>query len=184
MLKERDSLWVKILMTKYNNKVPSNASSWWKDINYLCFEGDEGVWMEGGLCRKVGEDNEVDFWHDNWLGLGRLKDKFGRLFNLSVHQSIIAREMGRWSNGLWVSDLPWRRPFLSREIGMVEELMNIVSTHSLTEGSPDDWIWNREEGGAYSVKSAYVMLQGEVLEPLDKIYNKLWSIRAPSNVFA
>lgn len=160
MLKERDSLWVRILIAKYNDVVPINASSWWKDIHSTCFENDDGEWMEGDLCRKVGEGNEVKLWHDNWLGGGNLKEKFERLFNLSVQQNLTIREMGRWSNGSWDWEFIWQRLILDRDIGMVEDFLNIVSIHTLIEGSVDDWVWTKEGGGAYSVKSAFDMLQG------------------------
>ncbi|XP_057449199.1 uncharacterized protein LOC130740564 [Lotus japonicus] len=182
MLKERDSLWYKILKTKYNDMVPSTTSCWWKDLHSLCFEEGGGQWIEGGLCRKIGEGNEVNFWHVNWLSSGILKEKFWRLFNLSVQQNYTVKEMGRWSNGSWIWELLWQRPFLHREVDMMDELMNIIANHSLTEGTPDSWVWTKEEGGSYSVKSAYDLLQRDVLEPLDKVYQNLCSIKAPSNV--
>lgn len=67
---------------------------------------------------------------------------------------------------------------------MVEELLNIVSNYQLIEGTPDWWLWNKDEGGLYSVKSAFLVLQGEVIEPNDKVFHKLWSIKAPSNVLS
>lgn len=68
MLKERDGLWYKVLVHKYNNEVPPSASNWWKDIHSMCFDAGGEDWMNSGLCRKVGEGNEVDFWNENWLG--------------------------------------------------------------------------------------------------------------------
>lgn len=140
--------------------------------------------MTAGLRRKIGEGNEVVFWKDNWLGSGTLKEKFGRLFNLSTRQHHVIKDLGGWVNGLWCWELHWRRPLLDREVNMVTDLLNFVSNLSLTEGISDDWTWTLEDGGLFSVKSAYSILQGDVIEPIDKIYSKLWSLKAPSNVLS
>ncbi|GKD47745.1 hypothetical protein Tco_1276721, partial [Tanacetum coccineum] len=34
----------------------------------------------------IGNDNTFKFWHDNWLGDVRLKDKFNRCFNLNLQK--------------------------------------------------------------------------------------------------
>lgn len=46
---------------------------------------------------------------------------------------------------------------------MVVQLLNLVSSVPLHEGIPDDWIQSNEEGGTFFVKSAYLLLQGEVV---------------------
>lgn len=43
---------------------------------------------------KLGEGNEVFFWNENWLGLGILKDKYERLYNLSTQQDCCIKELG------------------------------------------------------------------------------------------
>lgn len=62
--------------------------------------------------------------------------------------------------------------------------MNTVSAHSLAEGTLDNWIWTKEEGGSFSVKFAYLLLQGNIDESGDKCFRKLWVVKAPSNVLA
>lgn len=118
------------------------------------------------------------------MGTGILKDRFGRLFNMSTQQHHTIRDMGTWLNGSWHWIFNWRRNFLDRELDMVTDFMSTVSSHSLVEGTLDDWIWTKGEGGLFSVKSAYQLLQGSVDEPEDKCFRKLWGIKAPSNVLA
>ncbi|XP_057418658.1 uncharacterized protein LOC130712859 [Lotus japonicus] len=140
--------------------------------------------MDSGLSRKIGEGNDVKFWSENWLGSGTLKDKFGRLFCLSTQQHHTVNQMGTWVNGSWLWELHWRRILLDRENIMVTELLNSISSCTLSEGVLDDWIWTKEEGGHFSVKSAYLLLQGEVSEPDNQCFRKLWAVKAPSNVLA
>lgn len=171
-------------MAKYNNDVPLNASSWWKDLHLLCFGDGPGAWMEEGLKRKLGEGNDVNFWFENWTGLGSFCDIYGRLFALSSQQNEVIKDMGSWSNGTRLWDLKWRRDILPREENMVEALRIQLSNFTPIEGTQDSWIWTKDEAGRFSVKSAYAVLQGEVREPIHRVYHKLWSLKAPSNVLS
>lgn len=92
--------------------------------------------------------------------------------------------MGEWTNGIWHWTFTWRRPLLQREEDMIEELKNVVSSFPLRERTPDEWIWNKEDGDIFSVKSAFLLLQGAVEEHPDRIFSNLWSLIAPSNVLS
>lgn len=67
---------------------------------------------------------------------------------------------------------------------MVEALRIQLSNFTPIEGTQDSWIWTKDEAGRFSVKSAYAVLQGEVREPIHRVYHKLWSLKAPSNVLS
>ncbi|XP_050238155.1 uncharacterized protein LOC126687642 [Mercurialis annua] len=59
-------------------------SSIWKGIRRKCC-GDKFGWnvFIDNNRYKVGDGTVVSVWHDNWLGDGRLIDRFPKLFNLS-----------------------------------------------------------------------------------------------------
>ncbi|XP_057443259.1 uncharacterized protein LOC130735191 [Lotus japonicus] len=160
LLKDKDNLWSKVLHAKYKNTVPVDASSWWKDLNLMCFDEGLGGWMEDGLCQKIGEGNDTKFWHDNWLGSRPLRDIYVRLYYLSTQQNHTIEE------------------------SLVDELHQQVCNFTLIEGARDDWVWNKEEGGVFTVKSAFEILLGEVTEPADRVFHKLWSLKAPSNTLS
>lgn len=158
---KENSLWYKVFLAKYNSEVPSHASNWWKDLHHMCFGDGMDDWM-----------NEVEFWNVNWLGSGILRDNFRRLFTLSNQQNHYIREMGNWVNGVWHWELTWRRTILNREESMVDELKHQVSNFTLTEGILDRRVWAKEEGGMFSVKFAYAILQGEVMESTETLVIK------------
>lgn len=85
---------------------------------------------------------------------------------------------------MWQWELNWRRPILERELNIVEELLNLVSNYPLVGGTPDSWVWTKEEGSIFSVKSTYLILQGVIMQPQEKVFQKLWAIKAPSNVLS
>lgn len=150
----------------------------------MCFDDIHGSWMNEGLCRKIGEGNETEFWNDSWLGTDIIKVKYPRLFSISIQQNLNIKEMGHWRNGTWQWEFRWRRNIFNREESLVEELRQQVDSVTLSEGVADKWIWSKEEGGIYSVKSAYVCLLGELGDLADGVFQKLWSVRAPSNAIS
>lgn len=84
MMMEKNNLWCKILQSKYKNRVPNSASTWWKDLHMLCFSEGPGSWFGECITRKVGNGEDVKFWGENWLGGEALKTSFSRLFSLSL----------------------------------------------------------------------------------------------------
>ncbi|XP_057419228.1 uncharacterized protein LOC130713477 [Lotus japonicus] len=66
----------------------------------------------------------------------------------------------------------------------MEELRQQVDSFNLSEGVTDTWLWSKEEGGFYTVKSAYYLLQGGEGTPTGSVFQKLWTVKAPSNAIS
>lgn len=92
--KDNESLWVNVVMEKYNldqrswlSKCPSRGSisTVWKDI---CSVGDHSSSVRGivqeGFKIKVCAGNNIYFWNHSWIGPHTLKEDFPRLFLLST----------------------------------------------------------------------------------------------------
>lgn len=91
ILNEQASLWVRILKAKYaipvqhsHVNIEDKMSLWWKDILRSCFGDNEGAWFDLNMGLKLGEGICVSFLHVPWMGQEQLKDKFVRLYYLSL----------------------------------------------------------------------------------------------------
>lgn len=64
------------------------GSSWWKEVARI--RDDVGVegesWFEENLREKVGDEVDTFFWMGPWLRATPLYERFGKLFELSVHR--------------------------------------------------------------------------------------------------
>lgn len=64
---------------------------------------------------RLGDGREVLFWDGAWSGDKTLKDRFPRLFHLSIWKDGMVKEMREWVGGRWIWRLEWRRNLLDRE---------------------------------------------------------------------
>lgn len=112
LLLEEESLWGKVMIAKYD--VPlygeraeprGTSSSWWKDLMRSCSGGTESCWFDWGVERKIGKGNSVRFWSDTWCRHFTLKDRYLRLYNLSLQKDAIIFDLGTWT---W--NFSWRGP--------------------------------------------------------------------------
>jgi len=56
------------------------ASAWWRDISVLRSE----EWFHGNVSRVVGDGKNTLFWTDVWVDGVSFRDRFTRLFELSL----------------------------------------------------------------------------------------------------
>lgn len=95
MVSGEKSLWVKIVESRYGsfsrvsnfNEVYKNWSLWWRGLYELWCSPVAAVgnlfWDKLSFVLENG--SRVKFWVDPWLaGKGRMKDRFPRLFELSI----------------------------------------------------------------------------------------------------
>ena len=103
------------------------TSSWWRDIAALRSE----VWFHGNVNRFVGDGKNTLFWTDVWLGGMSFRDRFTRLFELSLlkRESISGMHALGW--GIEGEAWRWRRRLLAREEELVGELRLLLQNVSL-----------------------------------------------------
>lgn len=189
LLVDHQSVWGRVVRAKY--KIPTqfdqvieagNCSSWWKDIIRTCFQGEGDCWFNNGLRKELGDGRKTLFWQDIWVGHQRLCEQFRHLYILSVQRSSCISEMGHWEQGVWSWNLLWRRNLLAREEEKVGDLLTVLQQANLTEDKGDKWTWLADSSGSFTVKSAYVFMQGFELEESIMAFEHLWKGLAPSNV--
>ena len=70
----------------------------------------EGI-VDNGIRNLVGDGQNTLFWEDLWVGEQRLKQRFPRLFLMSLQKSSTIADYGFWDGGSWHWSLLWRREF-------------------------------------------------------------------------
>lgn len=169
-LKERDSLWSKVLSAKYNQNSSSKPSIWWQDLQKHCYAEGISDWFDTNIYRTVGEGNAAKFWSEAWFNQEKLLIKFPRLYNITIQRDCCIKEVGFWLNGIWNWDLKWRRDLREFEAAQFDVLIDYLR-----------WAWKATPEGFFTVHSAYCLLQGpRSLDPND-VFKQLWSSRAPPN---
>lgn len=72
----------------------------------------------------------------------------------------------------------------AREQILVEGLHQVIEGVTLQEGSLDKRIWIAEPDGAFTVQTAYKILQAPTVGEVEPVFNEVWNSKAPSNVCA
>lgn len=104
----------------------------------------QGWWM------RVGE---TSFWRDKWLGDTPLKERFPRLFLVSLQKDEIVANIGFWDGMLWHWNLTWRRNLFQWELQPLDNLLTILQDASLSNGIQDKVWWKHNNRGCFTVKS-------------------------------
>nr|GEV01452.1 RNA-directed DNA polymerase, eukaryota, reverse transcriptase zinc-binding domain protein [Tanacetum cinerariifolium] len=99
---ERDAFWVKVIKSLY---------------------GEGGGTVGQSLS---GSGNAIMFWEDNWIGMGKLRDLFSRLYHLDVVNDAILGNKGFWREDKWVWNWVWRSDLRGRAVTDMHNLSNLV----------------------------------------------------------
>jgi len=146
--------------------------------------GGVGRSFEDGFEWKVGDGKEISFWEDRWLGCGAMKRVFPRLFSICSAEKVRVADLGYWSDGVWVWQLAWRRPFFEWEKPMVDQLSQALLEARMVLGEEDRWVWKGGGDQLFSVNSAYSLVRRDCEADHSPIFRKLWSCKAvPSALF-
>ncbi|GJV29957.1 hypothetical protein Tco_1386405 [Tanacetum coccineum] len=84
--------------------------------------------LSSSFCQwEPGSGDTIMFWEDNWIGVGRLRDLFPRLYHLDVVNDAILSKKGYWREDEWVWNWVWRRSDLrGRAVTDVHNLSDLV----------------------------------------------------------
>jgi len=194
-----NTLWKEVIKEKYGPSfvsmvdgsevaIPNNASLWWKDIARIDNFSVHG-WFTSEVCRRVGNGCNTSFWNVHWRGDMCFRLKFPRLFSLSNQKEASIGDLFVLNGSIREWFFVWRRQLFVWEEQLVEELLEdlVGVTWRIEE---DRWRWNLEEGGAFSVKSAYLKLERLILtedswsHESKRVFSRLWKSPAPSKVLA
>jgi hypothetical protein len=74
------------------------GSTWWRD---LCLIDKDLGWFNNAIGKKVGIGNSTSFWNEHWIGDQTLRQRFPRLFGISLQRDEVICNMGRMELGHW-----------------------------------------------------------------------------------
>ncbi|VFQ81409.1 unnamed protein product [Cuscuta campestris] len=175
LLNERDSLWARVLISKYARHRTG------KDM-FQSTKGDSNVWkgitnamqlVGTSFIHKINSGTETKFWLDTWVGeepLINFIQDVGALRNMHAAVADMWDDMSGWK---WdhLPNLP----------------ANIVSyLHLLVldrcSSRRDEVYWKHKPSGKFSVASAYNMIKGVNSNLQEKSWSMIWKLKVPSKI--
>jgi hypothetical protein len=199
LIHSSQAFWKKILVARYGAEVrskvhwcgvplPYNASLWWKDMCGIDIT-ENGSWFAQNLTRKVGKGTNTRFWRDCWVGDSPLCDLFPRLFSISLLKEGTVSDFWVERDGVFNWAWGWRRRLFVWEEIILNNLLEVLPVLVLSE-EEDVWRWELEDSGCFSVKSAYLLIDGiysteTLIGDLHiRVLKNIWKSPAPSKVIA
>ncbi|XP_073224723.1 uncharacterized protein [Cicer arietinum] len=128
------------------------------------FLREELVLKRNGLIKMfkiIRNGSNTLFWKDPRLVGGVLREKFSRLFHLSLQQEknvVVMLEMLRRED---IQGRRWRRQLFALEEELVEQCRILLVNVHLQVNVSDKWSWNNTQGVSYSINEAYFVLRKE-----------------------
>ncbi|GJT36173.1 reverse transcriptase domain, reverse transcriptase zinc-binding domain protein [Tanacetum coccineum] len=191
--REGDSLWVRVVKSIYkeNGGLSSrgdvgrefSGGEVWRDIIKVGRKIDGvGIDFTSTFMCKVGNDRDVSFWLDRWIGDFRLCDRFPRLFHLDSRLEGRVVEKGRWVEGVWRWEWLWTREPIGRVSGEMEGLSGLLQNVKLSNDCRDQWRWNLNEDGGFTVKDLTRMVEERTLQVEILRHDTIWNKLVPKKV--
>ncbi|PNY09187.1 ribonuclease H [Trifolium pratense] len=139
-----------------------------------------------GVVKKMGNGVQTSFWEDTWVGDISLRERFPRMFSISIQKEASVASLRNLNGGeRW--DLVWRRRLFVWESNLLDELLMIISPVSLSE-AVNKWVWRPEKGEGFTVKSTYALVsdmiiaRGSISQEKQSAFKAIWKCPAPSKV--
>ena len=95
------------------------------------------------------------FWSDVWVGGMTFRERFSRLFDLSLLKDVSVFDMCQVGWGEGGEAWKWRQGLFAWEEEVVGELCLLLQNVTLQVDKEDMWHWKLESSNAYTVRSAY-----------------------------
>jgi hypothetical protein len=190
-------LWKEVVVARYGrdvmgkrrlgeSDVSRTGSSWWRDI---CLLDKDSDWFNNAVGKKVGNGNATSFWNEIWVGTQSLRERFPRLYGISLQKEEVIGNVGVVADGEWHWNLQWRRNLFVWEEVQYRDFLDAIETF-VPSDQVDRWLWMGDDLYGFSANSAYLSLVIEsnpflVCDPVMKfVLNYLWKCGAPSKVSA
>ncbi|XP_058223037.1 uncharacterized protein LOC131332760 [Rhododendron vialii] len=140
--KDSDSLWVKVVKSKYKleqrcwlPRLPSSV-------------------LQEGFRVVVHSDQDISFWNQVWLGDTTLKEEFPRLYLISTQKEKVIRDLKDASDGgRW--NLFFQRSLRDWEAQQFDDLLMHLQPVILDQSRCDMVCWRWASDNCFSLKSVY-----------------------------
>ncbi|KAL4286752.1 hypothetical protein AHAS_Ahas19G0117600 [Arachis hypogaea] len=112
---------------------------------------------------EVGDGRRTRFWEDVWLCCGALKDRFLRLFSVSIQKGSVIGDCGFWDGLEWIWNFQWRRELFHWELEIVNQLHDALRLVKLVADRDDRLVWKFDRQCVFTTNSFVQVLQEETL---------------------
>jgi hypothetical protein len=197
LLSQEVELWKEVVVARYGSDVMGKrrldefdvsriGSTWWKD---LCLLDKDANWFNSAIGKRVGSGNLTSFWNEQWIGDQSLRQRFPRLFGISMQKEEVISNLGSLIEGRWQWELLWRRNLFVWEEEQYRQFREIIDTFMPTIHN-DSWLWMGDDLLGFTANSAFLLLVKEFNPPelmeatLEIVFKNLWKCGAPSKVCA
>jgi reverse transcriptase-like protein/endonuclease/exonuclease/phosphatase family protein len=139
--------------------------------------------VENGLLCTVGDGKSTRFWLDKWVTGGSLKERFPRLFLISIQREATVHQMGTWVENEWVWGFKWRRQLFDWEIEDLERLKLLLQQIKPDNNKKDGVNWKGVDYHHFPIKLVLEQVYEDIPPTIPKpITALLWSIKVPPRV--
>ncbi|XP_071688191.1 uncharacterized protein [Rutidosis leptorrhynchoides] len=174
-LNDKHSLWSKTISSLYgrdgglgnHSSIGSGKGAIWKNISKARIIVDNlDIHFTNSFVKVVCKGDECLFWHDKWLDGYRLKDKFGRLYNLDRNKdALVKNRCVKDESGNCSFSWDCLRNPRGRAAGDLQNLCNLVQDFKFAEGSSDKWACNLLQNGSFTVLHLSKLIDEKLLGP-------------------
>ncbi|KAG7577326.1 Ribonuclease H-like superfamily [Arabidopsis thaliana x Arabidopsis arenosa] len=180
LLRDKDSLWAKVLRSKYKVGEPHDKSwtvakgHWSSTWRSICSSLREVVLPNIGWV--LGDGLKIQFWTDKWLGQMSIIE--------FVTKEVPAELLAAKVRDLWRNDRGWDlvqiMPYISET---TRYMLSAVVVDAVT-GARDRLSWRDSPDGNFTVKAAYSVLTRDETAGQDsgKLFHRVWRALVPERV--
>ena len=116
------------------------------------------VWFNAHVSRSVCNGKKMLFWSEVWTGGMSFRERFSRLYDLSLFKDKSVFDMCQLGWGEGGDAWRWKRRLFAWEEEAVGELTLLLHNVFLQVDKDDRWLWSLDTSKAYTVRSAYNFL--------------------------
>ncbi|GAU47626.1 hypothetical protein TSUD_281040 [Trifolium subterraneum] len=190
MVVDRGGMWFRVLTARYGvergrlREGWRNGSAWWREIARIRDRvGDlGGGWFGECVTKMVGDGVGTFFWTNPWLGGVSLRERYGRLFDLTENKSSIVADICSlgWeaAGDAWV----WRRMLWVWEEEMLGECQDLLHNFIVQAQVTDSWQWQHDPVRGYTIQGAYRLLTSQQFITLTTAEELIWHKHVPLKV--
>jgi len=116
------------------SSIARKNSTWWKDLCKACDVGNNDNCFDNNVKWYIKDGKNVRFWDDRWVGDLPLKERFPRLYAISLCKENVLNELGKWEGEVCKWNLLWRREMFTWEREIFIGLYGAVRIFSTEQG--------------------------------------------------
>ncbi|GKB29952.1 RNA-directed DNA polymerase, eukaryota, reverse transcriptase zinc-binding domain protein [Tanacetum coccineum] len=101
---------------------------------------------------------------------------------MEQHKSCSVAERWTFSNGAWAANWAWRRQPTGRSLGDISSILSLMDGLVFDTSKEDEWVWNIESSGNFSVSSLCSLIQKKMLVTFVDSPKFVWNSWVPRKV--